>query len=324
MPSPVPCPVTISLTVSCCAKINLSLAVGPPEPQTSDKPGFHRIASWFVGVDLCDEIVLRRRPSGPSTHQVLWAPDAPRQTPVDWPIDKDLGVRAHRLLEHAASRDLPVDMLIRKRIPVGGGLGGGSADAAGVLLGLCRIFDIGMSPADLRRLAERLGSDVAFFIDDVDPRPSQQPEDTLALAPRPAFVSGFGERLQRLSPRAPATGTVVLLIIPEFGCPTGPVYKAFDARPTRHVDEDRVRSLIAEAAGTGRVDSIRLFNDLAAPAGVVQPALESTLGSIRAALGPETPVHVTGSGSTMFALAPAEAGVRLRDLPVRVVSCRTI
>lgn len=311
-----------SLTASACAKINLCLGVGPPEPATSIKPGFHRIASWFVGVDLCDEIALRHARHGQGSCRIEWADDAPKPSPIDWALEKDLGVRAHRLLERTVGRELPVEMVIRKRIPVGGGLGGGSADAAGVLVGLTLLFDLGIDAARLRTLSAELGSDVAFFIDEL-PIPLGANSE-VALAPRPAFVTGFGEILERIDPPAPRAGTPVLLFVPDFGCPTGAVYRAFDARPHRPLDLAKVRALIDAARAGGAIAGDALFNDLSGPAGDVAPALGRVLSDLNAAMGPRTPVHVTGSGSTMFALAGPDAADRVRDLPVRVVAGRTI
>lgn len=316
--------VTTSLTISACAKINLCLGVGPPEPPGALKPGFHPIASWFVGIDLCDEIELRRATTGPGSCRVEWADDAPKPAPIDWAIEKDLGVRAHRLLERAAGRALPVEMVVRKRIPVGGGLGGGSSDAAGVLVGITRLFDLPIDAAGLRRLSGELGSDIAFFIDEL---PAAEAGSTLiTLAPRPALVTGFGEVLERLEPVAPAPRTSVLLFVPDFGCPTGAVYRAFDARPHAPLDAERVQSLIAGAQSrSGRgIASGELFNHLAAPACDVQPELAAVLSALREAMGPKIPVHVTGSGSTMFAIAGPDSPTRVRDVPVRVVACRTI
>lgn len=322
IPANVPCRVPNSLTISACAKINLCLAVGPPEPADSSKPGFHRIASWFAAIDLCDEIELSRAQAGAGSCRIVWADDAPKPSPIDWAIETDLGVRAHRLLEHAVGRSLPVDMVIRKRIPVGGGLGGGSSDAAGVLVGLAALFDLPIRPSELRDLSARLGSDIAFFIDE---RPADVRDGgRIVLAPRPALVTGFGETLERLNPPTPAPGTHVLLFIPEFGCPTGAVYRSFDARTHALLDEPRVRTLIARSCSTGAIASSELFNDLAEPACDVQPQLAAELQRLRKAFGDTTPIHVTGSGSTMFALAAPSLIKRAREANVRAVACRVL
>jgi 4-diphosphocytidyl-2-C-methyl-D-erythritol kinase len=280
-----------ALTVKAFAKINLALGVAAPNPPTHARPGFHEIASWMTPIGLHDEV--RIEPLAPadasrSGLSIEWAADAPKITPLDWPVEKDLAFRAWRLLEEATGRSMPARITLRKRVPVGGGLGGGSADAAAALLGLRARFCPAFSLDRLRLLASALGSDVPFFIDDVP----------LDAPPRPAIVSGLGERLER----TPVLGGSLLLIVPSFGCPTGPVYKAFDALattlPGKDAQLDRVRALAAAP-----LESHRLFNDLAPAAESVAPALAPIRASLAAAL--QVPVHVTGSGSCLFALAPA-------------------
>lgn len=281
------------ITAAAHAKINLALAVGPPEPPR----GYHPIASWFVCVGLHDDVIVERLADGSTgDYRIEWAADAPLPSPIDWPLDKDLGVRAHRALEVRAGRSLPIRLTLRKRIPVGGGLGGGSSDAAAVLRAVNRAFELGLAVAELREIGAALGSDVAFFLDD-EPGPEG--------AARPALVEGFGERLSRTG----RVGGVVTLLFPPFGCPTGEVYKAFDAdaRPLR---ADRVHALIGRFASEGMLRAGDLFNDLAAPAECVAPRLAEYRARLASLL--HQPVHVTGSGSTMFVLA--EGGKHARAL----------
>lgn len=283
------------IEVAAPAKINLALSVGPAV-QSGEKRGYHPIASWFASVSLCDQVMVRRLGAdGPSRYAIEWAGDAPRPTPIDWPIEKDLAVRAHRLLEHAAGRSLPIEMVVRKRVPVGGGLGGGSSDAAGALIAIRRLFQLDISFQQLRALSTSLGADVAFFLD--------EQTDGEGEPPRPALVTGFGEVIERVARTPP---TAAILIFPDCSCPTGPVYHAFDRAPVQRLREGEVRTLIERAAATGTIDSAALFNDLAVPACIVEPRLAETLRTLSAVLAP-LPVHVTGSGSTMFVLAPCSS-----------------
>ncbi|MBL8990350.1 MAG: hypothetical protein JNJ48_02085 [Phycisphaerae bacterium] len=292
------------------AKINLALSVGPASPPQ----GYHPIASWFCCIDLCDELSLRRLPEGaPSVHAIGWAADAPRPSPIDWPAERDLAVRAHRALEAHAGRPLPLELKLDKRIPVGGGLGGGSSDGAAMLGAVDRLFDLRLGVPTLARLGASLGSDVPFFLDD---------GGGLGAPARPALVEGFGERLERLSP--PAPGGWAVLVIPPFGCPTGPVYRAYDAAPTR-LDAQRIRDLIGRSRGAPVDRSAELFNDLAEPAARVEPRLAELQRRLR--LGLDLPVHVTGSGSTLFALAAsgrdaADLARRATDLAPEAVVVR--
>lgn len=310
-----------TLTLPAHAKINLALSVGPAAPPK----GYHPIASWFAAISLHDTVTLTRLDEGsPSLHVIRWATSAdgapaPRPTPIDWPIEKDLAVRAHRLLESHIGRALPVHLELIKRTPVGGGLGGGSSDAASTLVGLNRLFALRLAPGELARLSTALGSDIAFFIDEdatrtaaVDPASSDDPAP--ASAPRPALVTGFGERIERT--RAPLI-TDLLLLLPPFGSPTGPVYAAFDALPPRTLNEQRVRALVDGCLpiGSGRLDPALLFNDLAAPACAVEPRLGDLLARLRP-LWPHV-VHVTGSGSTMFVIPDPKTPIALADLAAR-------
>lgn len=275
-----------------CAKINLALSVGPPQPPR----GYHPIASWFVPIALCDDLsVTPLPPHTASRFTIAWAVDAPKPTPIDWPVEKDLVFRAHALLEQAAGRPLPVAVELRKRIPVGGGLGGGSSDAAAMFRAGNRVFALGLSRDELAAMAMTLGSDIAYFLD-ADERGELRPTS------RPAMVTGLGERIER-------TATVrgsVLLLAPPFGCPTGAVYRAYDRSP-RPLQAERVRALIAAAERADAVPSGELFNDLAEPACIAEPRLAEVLDRLRRGLG--VPVHVTGSGSTMFVVDPPAGSI---------------
>ncbi|CAN5776742.1 4-(cytidine 5'-diphospho)-2-C-methyl-D-erythritol kinase [soil metagenome] len=288
----------MSVEIAAYAKLNLALAVSAPEPATAfRRAGWHRICSWFAPIALHDTLTLTARSAGePSVHAIVWAEDAPRPRPIDWPIEKDLAVRAHRLLEAHAGHPLPLHLHLAKRIPVGGGLGGGSSDAAAMLRGVNALFDLGLRTVDLVRLGATLGSDIAFFLDD------NAAADDLETPPRPAIVSGFGESIIRVE----RFREDVLLLLPEFGCATGDVYQAFDALIAEraqgaepHVfDETGVWELIEMARADRAIPAAKLFNDLAAAACVVRPELKALL---EGALRPTAiPIHMTGSGSTLF------------------------
>lgn len=271
------------------AKVNLCLSVASPEPAGTPRAGWHRIASWFHCIDLVDDVALTALPAGAaSTLRVAWAADAPRPSPIDWAPEKDLGMRALRLLERHAGRELLTAIEVGKRIPVGGGLGGGSSDAAAVLLGANALHGLGLTIPQLAALGASLGSDVPFFIDSDG-------------TPRPALVTGFGESVERVS-RCDAP---LDLAVPEFGCPTPSVYAALDrgrGAAAAPADEGRVRRVI-ESARQGGPDGAELFNDLAGPAQTVEPRLAGLLASLREAGWDRT--HVTGSGSCVFRLPPA-------------------
>lgn len=256
------------------AKINLVLAVDAPRPD-----GMHPICSWMARIDLADELtVTRLEDDRLSRYAILWHDDAPVKSPIDWSIIRDLAVRAHLLLEHETGRTLPVQMRLDKRIPVGGGLGGGSADAAAMLEAIDELFDLGIDPQRLTELALKLGSDVAFFLG----------------AHSAGVVGGLGDKIEPTG----CPSSALVLILPGFGCPTGAVYRAFDESPRAVWRPDEVRQM----ARSARVESERLFNDLADAAERVAPRLATVRA--RAAEIAQREVHITGSGSTMFIVCP--------------------
>lgn len=258
-----------TVSLSCPAKVNLALSVGSPAAD-----GYHPIASWMVAVDLCDHLIVQRV-DDQSRYAIGWADDAPRPTAIDWPIDSDLIVKAHRLVEQHAGRPLPIRARLTKRIPVGAGLAGGSTDGAAMLKALRHLFDLDLDDRTLAGLSMRIGSDLAFF-----------------FSSGSAIVSGRGESLSE----SPIDRPVHLcLILPGFGCPTGAVYRAFDERtPKASVDVAAVRRCVDERP-------IRPFNDLAAAACRVQPRLAAHRSEIADLTA--RPVHITGSGAGMFIVA---------------------
>jgi len=279
------------------AKVNLALSVGPPLPPSAPKAGYHPIASWMACIDLADELTLAALPeSRPSSYEFTLASDAPRPSPIDWPVEKDLAVRAHRLLEQTVGKRLPVALTLIKRVPVGGGLGGGSSDAAAMLLAVRDLYRLDLTNHQLATLAAQLGSDIAFFLDDNCTQPSSGNVEHRPPAP-PALVTGLGDQLQRV----PRINLPILLLIPPFGCPTGPVYKAYDRNPVA-LRSRLIEELIALATAPSgpQLDPRQLFNDLAGPAGLVEPRLQVYLDRIPALA--RLSVHLTGSGSTMFTL----------------------
>ena len=307
------------------AKLNLMLSVGPAEPAGSSRAGWHPIASWMAPVNLWDDVTVTPDPA--CGWSVEWAPDAPRAGTVDWAQSSDLASRAIAALEQHLGQPLRCSVRIVKRIPTGGGLGGGSADAAAALLAAREAFGLSVSTSVLAQVGSTVGSDVPFFLDDATP-------------PRPALVSGFGDTLERV----PIKRGEVVLIFPGEACSTPEVYRAFDQiaadederRRRAHAVETAAREIRGEAAGlppqphrvrrelierrmtkmAAGVESELLFNDLAPAALHVRPVLAGLLTDLRRTL--REPVHVTGSGSTLFVVtrdAPrtAEKARRLAD-----------
>jgi 4-diphosphocytidyl-2-C-methyl-D-erythritol kinase len=270
------------------AKINLNLLVGPAGPD-----GYHPLDSYVAQLDFADRVELTPRDDGRIVLQAAGLDCGPAES--------NLAV----LAAEAAGRELGcvdrgVTIRLDKRIAPGMGLGGGSSDAAAVLVGLAELWELEWSPADLSRTALSLGADVPLF-----------------LAAPAVRMQGRGERLCPIQlPRLE-----VLLILPELFCSTGDVYAAFDADPP-----GRQQQLPAERL-TRSVDQWRgdLFNQLLPAAVAVCPEL----GCLRRRLGAAlpAPVHLTGSGAGLFVLpaGPAESAAcqaELGSLGLKWIRCR--
>jgi 4-diphosphocytidyl-2-C-methyl-D-erythritol kinase len=255
----------MTLRVPC--KVNLNLEVLGRRDD-----GFHDLRSVMQAVDLCDELTLRLRDDG----RVRLRCDAPG-VPDD---DRNLVVRAARLMQQRYGVQRGVEMHLLKRVPTGGGLGGGSADAAATLLALSEMWGIDAPPADLAPLAAELGSDVAFF-----------------LWGGRALCEGRGERV---TPMPAPEGLSLVLVLPGYHVATGEVYAAWERRLTncRVSGEDGPWSCAPDAALGG----VRLRNDLQGPALALDERLSALWRRIREA-APESGADaamLSGSGSSFL------------------------
>ncbi len=143
-----------TLTLPSYAKLNLFLQV-----LNIRKDGYHNIKTIFERISLHDTIVIKPR----RDNQIKVICNAPG-VPAD---SSNLAFRSAKLLQEAGKVDYGVDIKIIKRIPVGAGLGGGSSNAAGVLTGLNKLWQLNFSRKKLARIAARIGCDVPFFISDI-------------------------------------------------------------------------------------------------------------------------------------------------------------
>lgn len=257
------------------AKVNLALSVGAP-----DATGMHPISSLMATCSFGDDLEVKRLlPDRFSRYSIDWHAEARRRSDIDWSIRKDLAVRAHLLLEERLGRKFPVQLKLEKRIPVGGGLGGGSSNGAAMLRAIDALFELNLRSEFLETLARELGSDVPFLV-----RGGH------------AIVEGTGEALEPVE----VAETHLVLVFPEIQCPTGAVYRSFDALcPGALLDPARVRALAGD-----RIAPHAPFNDLAAAACAVAPALAGAIAKVTAVA--ELPVHVSGSGSTLFVVCDSD------------------
>ncbi len=228
------------MTVYAPAKINLTLAVSEKRLD-----GFHDLDSVVVPIGLVDTITLEHSGFGIRNSELSGGlPPTPAlrshlsvisetvdlsAMPED--VEKNLAMRALRLLEKEVGRALPTQITIKKNIPLGGGLGGGSSNAAAVLRGVNELWGLGLSRERLCELGAQLGSDVALFIMDGLVR-----------------MRGRGERVERLDASGIQPQWVVLANCGAH-CSTPAVYGAFDASRQKHNSEFGIRNLECAPAG---------------------------------------------------------------------------
>lgn len=257
----------VSFTVRSPAKINWCLRV---LGRRAD--GFHDIASLVSAISLYDDLVFTDR--GRAGIEVTCVG-------ADLPSDeRNLIVRAGRLLAEAAGCPPRASCHLVKRIPIGGGLGGGSSDGAAALLALNRLWGLNWPLERIAPLAARLGSDVSFF-----------------LYGGTAVMSGRGERITPVS--IPWDGWLVLLL-PAFSTSTAEVYRAW--QPPHGPVAPTLMDEIMAGASSPPVDAEQwlraAYNMLEEPLLRVCPAIGPLIDAGCRLAG--RPVRVSGSGSTLF------------------------
>lgn len=200
-------------------------------------------------------------------------------------MEKNLAGRAALKLAAAAGLKEPAAKItLHKVLPPGGGIGGGSSDAAGVLVALNQAWGLHWPQERLEKVAAELGSDVPFFVE-----------------MRPKLCTGRGEIM---TPLAPAKRLFAVLLIPPLGCPTKEVYEAFDAGH-QHKPAPEKTDWPSLAAGNAEEIAQRLVNDLEPAAFAIAPWLRDLRDRAEKAAGKR--VHMTGSGSTLFILCGSGA-----------------
>lgn len=244
------------------AKINLALRVFDKEPD-----GFHAIETVFLRLDLGDDVRLHIRAKARSLRCGVMR---------DQPEEENLAYRAAALYSREAWWPGGFEIVIKKRIPIGGGLGGGSADAAAVLRILNALAPNPLGADALRELAGRLGSDVPFLASDF----------VMALA------WGRGEKLLAVSP---LPSRDVQLFVPPFGIDTGEAYALLDA--SRAPGSHGVPELTPEMFGDWEAAARKSVNDFESVVRPRWPAIDTLM-----ARGDRHGLfyRLSGSGSTVF------------------------
>lgn len=292
-------------TIYAYAKVNLLLAVEYPPVG-----GFHALRSVFQTVDLADELEFTRVPRwelaefcghdaageeggcGASSVRPAFTDAGSAivvecEPDVGQPCTGNLVFRALEAMEQAcgqpvADADEPLCVRVKKNIPVGGGLGGGSSDAAAAISWYAAEYGIDACGPEALAVAAELGSDVACF-----------------LYGGATLMSGRGERLER---RLPAFSLPLVLMGDARGNSTPAVYQAFDAAPVAPADTLPLVQLMEECAIPSAL-ARACANNLQEAAFSCNPELRARVERAKAA--PDVlAAQVTGSGSTSFAICP--------------------
>jgi len=260
----------------CRAKLNLFLDVVGKRAD-----GYHDLVTVFHEIDLADELEARAASAVGVTIDVV-AAGGVDVSPV--PTDaSNLAARAAAALLRESGAKTGVALRLTKRIPTGGGLGGGSADAAGALRAVNRLLRLGASDVDLERIAATLGSDVPFLV-----------------RGGTAIGRGRGEILERIDGVPKFTFG---LAHPTFGTSTAAVYR--EVRPPYGADRRPDDVIDALRSGDARRLASVCRNALEAPACRAEPRMGEVLVAARSVFAGA--VHLTGSGSTLF-VATSGAG----------------
>jgi len=259
-----------SLAVPSPAKINLYLRVLGRRPD-----GYHRLYTLFHRISLADSLRIWKKKSG----FLLRSSDPRLLTDED-----NLMTRAYRLLQMKFPRLGGVSVSLRKKIPIGGGLGGGSSNAAAFLLGMKKLYGLKISQEALAKLGKSLGADVPFFIFNVNQ----------------AVGKGAGDDI---FPRPLKRKIWFLLVLKKKGLSTKKVYRGLPPGPpaVSLTKATRAVTILCDFLGRGQICQAAKFlrNDLETSAIRLRPAIRKTIQRLQT-LG--APARMSGSGPTVFAV----------------------
>ncbi|PIQ86068.1 MAG: 4-(cytidine 5'-diphospho)-2-C-methyl-D-erythritol kinase [Candidatus Omnitrophica bacterium CG11_big_fil_rev_8_21_14_0_20_43_6] len=292
------------LVIKSFAKLNLYLQV-----LSKRKDKFHNLSTLFVRIDLADTVTFSKR----KDNLIKISCDS-RQVPKN---KTNLGYRAAALLKQELKVDSGIEIGIKKRIPVGAGLGGGSANAASVLLGLNKLWNLNLSKTKLAKLGAKLGSDVPFFIHQT----------------KFALGSQRGDKIKPLT-ALDKLKLWFILVYPNFKASTPLIYQKYDAylSAIQHLEEIQdgkklkikqgagltrpgcnVKILTSELLEKGRAfDAACLFNGLEAVTGSLYPVVNQVKKAL-CGMGLDK-VIMSGSGPSVYAICNSYSQAkRLKD-----------
>ena len=275
----------MTITIHAPAKLNLDLRI---VGRRAD--GYHNLRTLFQSIALHDTVRLSARPGS------LTVRGRTRALPRD---RANLVWKAADILWSDLGRRGPpsgVSVSIVKAIPMAGGLGGGSSDAASALRGLCALWKVSIGKSRLSELAARVGSDVPYFLTG-------------------GLVLGVG-RGERLRPLPDLGRYWVVLAVPQFGVSSAQAYRWFDRDTTRSDTAPQTKGWASLPRGwRGRLEALR--NDLEGPVSDKHPEIRRMVERLTGAGAAHA--TMTGSGSTVYGVyrerAAAIAGRRAVRLP---------
>jgi len=260
------------LTLNSYAKVNLYLEV-----LKRREDGYHEIKTVFERINLSDKIILKPRPDGKIR---IYCDE--KDVPTG---ETNLAYKSAKLLQDEFNINKGVDIKIIKRIPVGAGLGGGSSNAAATLLGLNRLWKLGLKREQLSRLAARIGSDCPFFVYDIP----------FGLG------RGRGERIEPIS-SLKRTRLWHVLLVPKIKVLTPRIYKEWDKKNTKAAltrPEYNVNILTSALRKTDLLLTGKsLFNSLEPVSFALQPSIGYAKKKL-VRFGMEA-VLMSGSGPAVF------------------------
>lgn len=236
------------------AKINLSLLVFKPNQR-----GYHPLCSVFQTISLHDDLVIQLKPE-----RGISLSCENTKVPID---QSNLLVKIYNHLAKPLS--FGVDITLDKKIPLGGGLGGGSSNAAGFLLFLNQIARLNISKVKLCSIGLKYGADIPFFINGGT-----------------ALVRGIGEKIKQITENSPR---YFLLINPNIHVATKKIFQNFDYNENLKPAVKTPGWVLKKQLG---------INDLQATAFKLYPALASLAEEIKCFL--HTEIYMSGSGATLF------------------------
>ncbi len=251
------------MRIKAYAKVNWHLAVLGRRPN-----GYHDLDMVMQRLDLHDDIELE---AADELQLIVQG----RQLEAD---SNNLILRAALALRQATGNSQGARMTLTKRIPLGAGLGGGSADAAATLLGLNELWNLGLSGAQLQSIGLGIGADVPY-----------------CLEMSPARVGGLGEQIQTLPAFAPMW---LVLLQPRASLSTKDVFRHYDAHSVPQAASDT--QAVIRALTQGDMTALRQFarNDLQASAASLLPEISTLVKVLYDAGAPFA--QMTGSGSVVY------------------------